>query len=148
MAVLNVTPDSFSDGGEFLDVDRAVERGLASARLGADLIDVGGESTRPGAERIAVDVELAGAAGGQRTDGGGCRGLASTPCVPKWLESAVEAGAVLVNDVSGGLADEAMLPFVADAAVPVVLMHWRGHSAEMQSRAEYPTGVVERSSTS
>jgi dihydropteroate synthase len=143
MAVLNVTPDSFSDGGRFLDADRAVEHAMHQMRLGADLMDVGGESTRPGAGRISVSDEL-------------------TRVVPviealvkegvpvsidtmraEVARAAVTAGAVLVNDVSGGLADDQMLPFVADSGVPVVLMHWRGHSREMHLRAEYPGGVVQ-----
>ncbi len=142
MAVLNVTPDSFSDGGQFLDVDSAVERGLHQARLGADLIDVGGESTRPGAERIAVTEELNRVMPVIRELTAEGVAVSIDTMRAAVAEAAVEAGAVLVNDVSGGLADDAMLPFVADALVPVVLMHWRGHSAEMHLLAEYPTGVV------
>jgi dihydropteroate synthase len=142
MAVLNVTPDSFSDGGQFLDVDSAVERGLHQVRLGADLIDVGGESTRPGAERIAVTEELNRVMPVIRELTAEGVAVSIDTMRAAVAEAAVEAGAVLVNDVSGGLADDAMLPFVADALVPVVLMHWRGHSAQMHLRAEYPTGVV------
>lgn len=142
MAVLNVTPDSFSDGGQFLDVDSAVERGLHQARLGADLIDVGGESTRPGAERIAVTEELNRVMPVIRELTAEGVAVSIDTMRAAVAEAAVDAGAVLVNDVSGGLADDAMLPFVADALVPVVLMHWRGHSAQMHLRAEYPTGVV------
>lgn len=142
MAVLNVTPDSFSDGGRFLDVDQAVERGIHQVRLGADLVDVGGESTRPGAQRIAVQEEL------RRVlpvvEALTAEGVAVSidTMRAEVAEAAVGAGAVLVNDVSGGLADDAMLPFVARAEVPVVLMHWRGHSTQMHLRAEYPSGVV------
>jgi dihydropteroate synthase len=142
MAVLNVTPDSFSDGGRFLDPSAAVERALDQVDRGADLIDVGGESTRPGAERIPQEEELrrvlpvieALTAQGVRVSVDTMRATVA--------RAAVEAGAVLVNDVSGGLADEEMLPFVAAAGVPVVLMHWRGHSQDMHLRASYPAGVV------
>jgi len=142
MAVLNVTPDSFSDGGQFLDTDRALERALEQAQLGADLIDVGGESTRPGAERVPVDDELgrvlpvieALAAEGIRVSIDTMRAEVA--------EQAVEAGAVLVNDVSGGLADPAMFEYIATAGVPMVLMHWRGHSRDMQQRAVYERGAV------
>lgn len=142
MAVLNVTPDSFSDGGQFLDADRAIERGLRQTRLGADLIDVGGESTRPGAERISVAEELDRIVPVVKALAGGGVHVSIDTMRAEVAKAAVEAGAVLVNDVSGGLADDAMLPFIADSGLPVVLMHWRGHSSRMQLRAEYPTGVV------
>ncbi len=142
MAVLNVTPDSFSDGGEFLDPERAVERALHQMHLGADLIDVGGESTRPGAERISVDDELGRVLPVvERLVGEGVAVSIDTMRA-EVARAAVDAGAVLVNDVSGGQADDSMLPFVAESGVPVVLMHWRGHSREMQQHATYPTGVV------
>lgn len=142
MAVLNVTPDSFSDGGQFSDVDRAVERGLRQARMGADLIDVGGESTRPGAERITAAEELSRVLPVIRALASEGVAVSVDTMRASVAEAAVEAGAVLVNDVSGGLADDAMLPFVAEASVPIVLMHWRGHSTEMHLRADYPGGVV------
>lgn len=142
MTVLNVTPDSFSDGGRFLDADRAVQRALQQVSLGADLVDVGGESTRPGAERVAVDVEL-------RRVVPVVKALASEGVVvsidtmrAEVAGAALDAGAAIVNDVSGGLADPAMLPLVATAGVPVVLMHWRGHSRDMDRQAVYPRGVV------
>ena len=142
MSVVNVTPDSFSDGGDYLAPQKAVMRGLQQAEAGADLIDVGGESTRPGAERIPVDVEL------DRVlpvvtqlVAHGCFVSIDTMRA-EVARRAVDAGACLVNDVSGGLADEQMLPFIAANEVPCVLMHWRGHSVRMQSRAQYPTGVV------
>lgn len=142
MAVLNVTPDSFSDGGQFLHVDRAIERAMHQVNLGADLIDVGGESTRPGAQRIPIAEELnrvlpvvkALAAEGVAVSIDTMRATVA--------EAALSAGAVLVNDVSGGLSDEAMLPLISGADVPIVLMHWRGHSTQMHLRAVYPTGVV------
>jgi dihydropteroate synthase len=142
MAVLNVTPDSFSDGGRFLSVDRAVDRALQQVSLGADLVDVGGESTRPGAERVPVDVEL------ERVlpvvEALASRGVVVSIDTMRAdvARAALDAGAAIVNDVSGGLADEAMLPSVAAAGVPVVLMHWRGHSRTMDQQATYPRGVV------
>ncbi len=142
MAVLNVTPDSFSDGGEFLDPERAVERALHQVRLGADLIDVGGESTRPGAERIPVAVELERVLPVVEMLVGEAVAVSIDTMRAEVARAAVDAGAVLVNDVSGGLGDEAMLPFVAESGHPVVLMHWRGHSREMQRHATYPTGVT------
>lgn len=143
MAVLNVTPDSFSDGGQFLHVDRAIERALHQVNLGADLVDIGGESTRPGAERIPITEELnrvlpvikALAAEGVSVSIDTMRAAVA--------EAALEAGAVLVNDVSGGLSDEAMLPLMSGNGVPVVLMHWRGHSTQMHLRAQYSGGVVQ-----
>lgn len=142
MAVLNVTPDSFSDGGRYLDPADAVQRAVAQVERGADLIDVGGESTRPGAQRVPVAEER------RRVlpvvEALTARGVPVSidTMRAEVAEAAVEAGAVLVNDVSGGLADDAMLPFVAAAEVPVVLMHWRGHSEQMHLRASYPSGVV------
>jgi dihydropteroate synthase len=143
MGVVNVTPDSFSDGGAFLDSDVAVRHGLALLNDGADLLDVGGESTRPGAERVPERVEL------QRVLPV-VTGLAAVGAVvsvdttrASVAEAALAAGAQLVNDVSGGLADPAMLPLVAAAGVPYIAMHWRGHSAQMQSRAQYDDVVAE-----
>lgn len=141
MGVVNVTPDSFSDGGRWFDTTAAVKRGLDLVTEGADLVDVGGESTRPGATRVDEDEEL-------RRVVPVVRGLASegvTVSVDTMrasvAEQAVAAGAALVNDVSGGLADRAMVPAVAAAGVPFVVMHWRGFSQGMNSRALY-TDVV------
>jgi dihydropteroate synthase len=142
MTVLNITPDSFSDGGEYLDAALAVERAMDQVRLGADLIDVGGESTRPGAERVPVDTELARVIPVvEALSGQGCAVSIDTMRATV-AEQAVAAGAVLVNDVSGGLADPDMLPYAAGADVPIVLMHWRGHSRHMNDQAVYPGGVV------
>jgi dihydropteroate synthase len=142
MAVLNVTPDSFSDGGRFLDLEAATERGLQQSRLGADLIDVGGESTRPGASRVPLHDELARALPVVKALTAEGVAVSIDTMRAEVAAAAVDAGAVLVNDVSGGLADPAMLPYLASVNVPVVLMHWRGHSRDMQSRARYRTGVV------
>lgn len=142
MSVLNVTPDSFSDGGQFHDPQRAIDRAFEQVSLGADLIDVGGESTRPGAERIPLTEELKRVipvVAALAADG---VAVSIDTMRAEVAEQAVAAGAVLVNDVSGGLADPAMLGFVANSEVPVVLMHWRGHSRDMQQRATYPSGTV------
>ena len=143
MGVVNVTPDSFSDGGAFLDADAAVRHGLALLHDGADLLDVGGESTRPGADRVPEAEEL-------RRVVPVVRALAAAGAVvsvdttrASVAAAGLEAGAQVVNDVSGGLADPAMLPLVAEAGVPYVVMHWRGHSAHMQSRAHYRDVVAE-----
>ncbi|MEV7090877.1 dihydropteroate synthase [Streptomyces sp. NPDC093085] len=143
MGVINVTPDSFSDGGRWFDTTAAVKRGLDLAAHGADLVDVGGESTRPGAVRVDEDEEL-------RRVVPVVRGLAAEgvrvsvdTMRARVAEQAVAAGAVLVNDVSGGLADPAMVPAVAAAGVPFVVMHWRGFSQDMNSRAVYRDVVAE-----
>nr|WP_282548856.1 dihydropteroate synthase [Streptomyces rochei] len=126
MGVVNVTPDSFSDGGRFFDTTAAIKHGLDLVAEGADLVDVGGESTRPGATRVDEDEEL-------RRVVPVVRGLAAegvTSSVDTMrasvAEQALAAGAALVNDVSGGLADPRMIPVVADAGAPFVVMHWRG----------------------
>jgi dihydropteroate synthase len=143
MGVVNVTPDSFSDGGRWFDTTAAVKHGLELVAQGADLVDVGGESTRPGATRVDEDEEL-------RRVVPVVRGLAAegvTVSVDTMRASvarrAVEAGAVLVNDVSGGLADPEMVPSVAAAEVPFVVMHWRGFSENMNSLAVYDDVVAE-----
>jgi dihydropteroate synthase len=142
MTVLNVTPDSFSDGGRFLDVDAAVERAIHQVALGADLVDVGGESTRPGAERVAVETELDRVLPVVSSLSEAGIVVSIDTMRAQVAKEAVAAGATIVNDVSGGLADEAMLGFVSGAGVPVILMHWRGHSRTMQQNAVYETGVV------
>ncbi|MGI8816772.1 MAG: dihydropteroate synthase [Pseudonocardia sp.] len=141
LGVLNVTPDSFSDGGRFLNVDDAIAHGVRMHAQGADLIDVGGESTRPGAQRVAAAVEAdrvlpvirALAAEGVPTSVDTTRAEVA--------EAALAAGAAVVNDVSGGLADPTMGKVVATAGVPWILMHWRGHSDRMAELAVY-TDVV------
>ncbi|WP_374986492.1 dihydropteroate synthase [Streptomyces fradiae] len=143
MGVVNVTPDSFSDGGRWFDTTAAVKHGLELVAQGADLVDVGGESTRPGATRVDEEEEL-------RRVVPVVRGLASEGVVvsvdtmrASVARRAVEAGAVLVNDVSGGLADPGMVPAVAAAGVPFVVMHWRGFSERMNSLAVYDDVVAE-----
>ena len=143
MGVVNVTPDSFSDGGSWFGADAAIARGLELAGQGADIVDVGGESTRPGAQRVSAEEEL-------RRVGPVISGLAAAG-VPvsvdtmraEVAQAALEVGARLVNDVSGGLADPEMPRLVAQAGVPYVVMHWRGHSHQMEDRAVYADVVGE-----
>jgi dihydropteroate synthase len=143
MGVVNVTPDSFSDGGAWYGADAAIAHGLDLVAQGADIVDVGGESTRPGAQRIDADEEL-------RRVGPVITGLvrAGVPVSVDTMRArvagfALEAGAHLVNDVSGGLADPDMLRLVADAGVPYVVVHWRGHSGDMYARAVYHDVLTE-----
>jgi dihydropteroate synthase len=143
MGVVNVTPDSFSDGGQWYGPDAAIAHGLELAAQGADIVDVGGESTRPGAQRVSAAEEL------RRV----------SPVVTELVkagvptsidtmraevaEFALAAGVQLVNDVSGGLADPDMPRLVAAAGVGYVVVHWRGHSQDMYSRAVYTDVVSE-----
>lgn len=143
MGVVNVTPDSFSDGGRWFNPDTAVAHGLALVEQGADIVDVGGESTRPGAARVSLEEEL------HRVEPV-IRGLSAEGVVvsvdtmrAEVAEMAVAAGAKLVNDVSGGLADPEMARVVAASGVAYVVMHWRGHSRDMETRAIYTDVVTE-----
>ena len=144
MGVVNVTPDSFSDGGRYADTASAIAHARTLLADGADILDIGGESTRPGATRPVVTEELdrvvpviaALAAEGA---------LVSVDTMrAEVAEAALEAGAGVVNDVSGGLADPRILDVVAGSAATYVAMHWRAHSDRMQDLAEYdePGGVV------
>jgi dihydropteroate synthase len=143
MGVLNVTPDSFSDGGQWLATDAAVAHGVALAAAGADYVDVGGESTRPGAQRVdaAEEVRRVLPVIGALTAAGIAVSVDTTRA--QVAEAAIGAGAVLVNDVSGGLADPAMADVVAATGVGWVLMHWRGHSRAMYAAADYGDVVGE-----
>ena len=143
MGVLNVTPDSFSDGGHFLAAEAAIAHGLQMARDGADLVDVGGESTRPGATRIALDVELARVLPvvAALTEAGVPVSIDTMRA--QVARAAVEAGAVVVNDVSGGLSDPAILTEVAALGVPYVAMHWRGYGDRMHELAVYDDVVAD-----
>jgi dihydropteroate synthase len=142
-AIINVTPDSFSDGGQHDDTAAAVRHGLAMLNAGADVLDVGGESTRPGATRVSEQAEIARvvpvveqlAAAGAIVSVDTMRAAVA--------RAALHAGARIVNDVSGGLADPELPRLVAEAAVPYVLMHWRGHSETMQEHARYRDVVAE-----
>ncbi|WP_214367729.1 dihydropteroate synthase [Pseudonocardia sp. H11422] len=143
VGVLNVTPDSFSDGGRYLDRDHAVAHGVAMRDCGADLVDVGGESTRPGAGRVDAETEksrVVPVIRGLVAEGVQVSVDTTRAAV---AEAAVAAGATVVNDVSGGLADPGMAAVVADARVPWILMHWRGHSDRMNELASYEDVIGE-----
>ena len=143
MGVLNVTPDSFSDGGQWASTDAAIEHGLLLHAQGADLIDVGGESTRPGATRVApeheqrrilpVVTELASQ---------GLRVSIDTLNAATAL-AAAKAGASIINDVSGGLADPGMAAVAADTGLTYVAMHWRAHAQQMDARSDYGDVVTD-----
>jgi len=141
--VLNVTPDSFSDGGLFESADKAIEQGVLLRSQGADVVDIGGESTRPGAERVGIEVEL------QRVlpviSGLVDRGVMVSVDTMRAevAREAVGCGASIVNDVSGGRADPDMHSTVAKLGVPYVVMHWRGHSVLMNQQAVYHDSVSE-----
>ncbi len=129
MGVVNVTDDSFSDGGLFLDRDRAVAHGLALAAEGATIVDVGGESTRPGATRIDPQVETSRVLPVIKDLAGQGITVSIDTMHAAVAEAALQSGARIVNDVSGGRADPGMAPLLADANVPWVLMHWRSVGA-------------------
>lgn len=143
MGVLNVTPDSFSDGGRYLDRDAAVAHGVEMHRLGADIIDVGGESTRPGSERVdpATEIDRVLPVVRELVAAGVPVSVDTTRA--KVAAATAEAGAAVINDVSGGLADPDMAHVAADTGLPWVLMHWRGHSKDMNSLADYSDVVAE-----
>jgi len=143
MGVLNVTPDSFSDGGRYLGLDQALEHAREMWARGADLIDVGGESTRPGASRVDAATELQRVLPVIKTLAAEGVALSVDTTRAAVAAAALEAGAHIVNDVSGGLADPDMARVVAGAGVPWVLMHWRGHSKDMQALAEYDDVVAD-----
>ncbi|MBB4784517.1 dihydropteroate synthase [Streptomyces rapamycinicus] len=143
MGVVNVTPDSFSDGGRWFDTDLAVKHGLDLVAAGADLVDVGGESTRPGAARVDEAEELRRVIPVVRELAAAGAVISVDTMRAAVAERAVAAGARLVNDVSGGGADPAMVPMVAAAGVPFVVMHWRGQSIDMNNRAVYADVVGE-----
>ncbi|MBS2966116.1 dihydropteroate synthase [Actinocrinis puniceicyclus] len=143
MGVVNVTPDSFSDGGRYFEPRAAIAHGLELLTAGVDYLDVGGESTRPGALRVPAEEEM-------RRIVPVIEALAREGAIisvdtmrAQVARRAVAAGARIVNDVSGGQADPEMIPFVAEAQVPYILMHWRGHSVDMNSRAVYGDVVAE-----
>jgi dihydropteroate synthase len=143
MGVVNVTPDSFSDGGQWFDPELAVKHGLDLVAQGADLVDVGGESTRPGAKRVDEAEELRRVVPVVRELAAAGVLVSVDTMRASVAEQAVTAGARLVNDVSGGQADPAMIPVVAAAAVPFVVMHWRGQSIDMNNRAVYQDVLTE-----
>ncbi len=143
MGVVNVTPDSFSDGGRWIETEAAIAHGRELVAAGAAIIDVGGESTRPGAERPSAGEEL-------RRVVPVVSALAEAGTVvsvdtmrAEVAAAALAAGAAIINDVSGGLSDPQMPALVAESAAPFVVMHWRGHAHDMQSRARYDDVVAE-----
>lgn len=143
MGIVNVTPDSFSDGGEHATTEAAVRHGLQLHADGADLLDVGGESTRPGATRplVAEELDRVVPVIAALAD----RGVAVSVDTMRHevARAALDAGAVLVNDVSGGLADPDVLRVVAERGASYVAMHWRAHATEMQRHAHYDDVVAE-----
>ncbi|HYS39283.1 MAG TPA: dihydropteroate synthase [Pseudonocardiaceae bacterium] len=143
VGVLNVTPDSFSDGGRYLALDDAVAHGIAMHARGADMIDVGGESTRPGADRVEPSVESARVVPVIRELAAAGVPVSVDTTRARVAEDALSAGARIVNDVSGGLADPDMAKVVVGHDVPWILMHWRGHSKQMNTLATYTDVVAE-----
>jgi dihydropteroate synthase len=143
MGILNVTPDSFADGGRHNDFNAAVARGLEMIAEGVDIIDIGGESTRPGADRVSEAEEI------ERTipvitelAKHGVR-ISIDTMRASTAEAAIKAGASIINDVSGGLADPEMLQTAARLGVPYIAMHWRGQSKDMNSKAIYKDVVID-----
>lgn len=143
MGILNVTPDSFADGGLHFDTDLAITHGREMIEDGVDIIDIGGESTRPGADRVSAEEE-------QDRVIPVIRELAKESVVisidtmrASTAKLGVEAGATIVNDVSGGAADPEMFSTVAQLGCKYTLMHWRGHSKDMNSKAIYSDVVAE-----
>ena len=143
MGVVNVTPDSFSDGGKFDTETSAVKHGFALANDGADIVDVGGESTRPGAQRVTLEEEL------NRVIPVVTELVANSVVVSvdtmraEVAKQAIAAGAYVINDVSGGQADPEMFKIIAEERTPYIMMHWRGHSAHMSEQANYVDVVNE-----
>ena len=143
MGILNVTPDSFADGGRHNDFEAAVARGLEMIAEGVDIIDIGGESTRPGAERVSEAEEIARTIPVITELSKHGASISIDTMRASTAEAAVKAGASIINDVSGGLADVAMLQTAARLQVPYIAMHWRGHSKEMNSKAIYGDVVID-----
>jgi dihydropteroate synthase len=143
MGILNVTADSFSDGGRYVDADAAIAHGLDMVAQGADIVDVGGESTRPGAERVTASVELGRVVPvvAALSERGVCVSVDTMRA--EVADACLRAGAAWVNDVSGGLADPEMLATVASRDGGYIAMHWRGHSTKMQDHAHYSDVVAE-----
>ncbi|AGM10097.1 dihydropteroate synthase [Amycolatopsis keratiniphila] len=143
MGILNVTPDSFSDGGRYLGVEQALEHAHEMWARGADLIDVGGESTRPGASRVDAGTEISRIMPVIRSLAADGIAMSVDTTRAEVALAAIEAGASVINDVSGGLADPNMAKVAAETGVPYVLMHWRGHSKDMNALASYEDVVAD-----
>ncbi|CAN2225005.1 FolP Dihydropteroate synthase and related enzymes [Candidatus Nanopelagicaceae bacterium] len=143
MGILNVTPDSFADGGKNFETQHAINRGLEMIDEGVDIIDIGGESTRPGADRVSPEEELARVIPVIKGLSNAGVTLSIDTMRASTAKLAVEAGATIVNDVSGGAADPDMFSTVAALGCKYTLMHWRGHSKDMNSKAIYDDVVVD-----
>jgi dihydropteroate synthase len=143
MGILNVTPDSFADGGINLDIDTAIARGKEMLAEGAQIIDVGGESTRPGADRVPSEEEQARVIPVIRALAGAGLQVSIDTMRAETARLAIEAGATIVNDVSAGAADPEMFTTVARLNCTYVMMHWRGHSKDMNSKAVYNEVVTD-----
>ena len=143
MGILNVTPDSFADGGRHNDFDAAISRGLEMIAEGVDIIDIGGESTRPGADRVSEEEEISRTIPviAELAKHGATISIDTMRAIT--AEAAINAGASIINDVSGGLADVAMLQTAARLKVPYIAMHWRGQSKDMNSKAVYGDVVTD-----
>ena len=143
MGILNVTPDSFADGGKHFTFEHAVARGLQMIEEGVDIIDIGGESTRPGAERVSAEEEQRRVIPVVKALAGKGADISIDTMRASTARLAVEAGASIVNDVSGGAADPEMFSTVASLNCKYTLMHWRGHSKDMNERAIYGDVLAE-----
>lgn len=143
MGILNVTPDSFADGGLFFDTQLAIARGMEMIDEGVDIIDIGGESTRPGAERVSPEAEQTRVLPVIKALSQENTVISIDTMRAATAQLAVEAGATIVNDVSGGAADPEMFATVAALGCKYTLMHWRGHSKDMDSKAIYGDVVAE-----
>lgn len=137
MGVVNVTPDSFSDGGKFNSAASAINHGIQLARDGADIVDVGGESTRPGAQRVTLEEELSRVIPVVSELVSNSIAVSVDTMRAEVARQAISAGAQIINDVSGGQADLEMFSVIAGSSVAYIMMHWRGHSAEMTEQANY-----------
>ena len=137
MGILNVTPDSFADGGKHNDFESAVARGLEMIAEGVDIIDIGGESTRPGADRVSEEEEIARTIPVIKELAKHGAKISIDTMRASTAKAAITAGASIINDVSGGLADASMLQTAAELKVPYIAMHWRGQSKDMNSKAIY-----------
>ncbi len=145
MGVVNVTPDSFSDGGNFLDTEKAIAHGCQQAGQGADILDIGGESTRPGADAVSTEEEINRVVPVIR----GLREkfpellISIDTSKARVAEAALEAGADILNDVTAGLGDEGMLPLAASSGAGLVLMHMQGRPQTMQKNPQYQDVIQE-----
>lgn len=142
MGIVNVTPDSFSDGGRWATTQAAVAHGLELIEQGADILDVGGESTRPGSVRLSAEEEQARVLDVVRELAAAGAAVSVDTLHAATARAVVEAGAVIVNDVSGGLADPLMHRVVAETGVVYVCQHWRGNPDTMDRLTSYPDGVL------